>query len=165
MTGTADLVPSTNITVSVTWRAVSGDPQLACKIEVSEDGSQWVTLTENGFMVHAENFRYARYTFTVTGGYAEISGINYRMDVKRKTDHGQAWCSATDGGTGDLTGTWIPFNMEFTDIEDIEYATDSGKIAFLNFQDVPNPKGFRIYILNKQGARQDGWVSWSAYGV
>ena len=166
VTGDAEtLVPATNIIVTVSWRAIADNPSIACKIETSEDGETWETKAENALAVYAENFRYVRYTFTVTGGYAEISNINYRLDVKRKTDMGQAYCKATDGGTGNDTGTWIPFNKKFSDIENIEYATEHGKIAFLNFQDVLNPEGFRIYILDKNGVRQNGWVSWSAYGV
>ena len=114
----------------------------------------------------------------MTGGYAEISGIHYSINVKRKHDYGQAYCAATDNGAGwiseqatpMLTGTWIPFSTNFSDVSSIEYALQEnlavlGLTAFLVFEDVPDPQGFRIFIKDKNGVRQSGTVDWSAIGV
>ena len=175
------LVAATNITVTVTWKAVAGNPSISCKIETSADGEDWTVLTNSGFMAFGENFRYCRYTFTVTNGYVSISNINYRMDVKRKTDFGRVQCNSSDNGDGwiseastpMLTGTWVPFSTDFVDVESLPRPNivklngqvDETLTAFIVFEDVPKPQGFRIFVKDINGDRASALVDWAAYGV
>lgn len=168
-------VPSTSITVTVTSQPLEGNPQISCKIEVSSDMIEWREMADGSFQTYASSFRYVRYTFTVTGGMAAISAINYRLDVKKQSDFGAVFSSATDNGEGfvsvdetpDLYGTWVPFLVSFTDIQSgpIVFCNEEGKTAYVNFKDVLHPEGFRVYVLDKNGQRVDGQVSWSAFGV
>ena len=132
-------------------------------------------MADGSFQTYASSFRYVRYTFTVTGGMAAISAINYRLDVKKQSDFGAVFSSATDNGEGftsvdatpDLYGTWVPFLVSFTDIQSgpIVFCNEEGKTAYVNFKDTLHPTGFRVYVLNRNGQRVDGQVSWSAFGV
>lgn len=168
-------VPSTSITVTVTSRPLEGNPLISCKIEVSSNRVDWREMADGSFQTYASSFRYVRYTLTVTGGMAAISAINYRLDVKKQSDFGAVFSSATDNGEGfvsvdatpDLYGTWVPFLVSFTDIQSgpIVFCNEEGKTAYVNFKDTLHPTGFRVYVLNRNGQRVDGQVSWSAFGV
>lgn len=169
-------VPSTSINVTVSREVLEGNPSIACKIEVASEASgPWRVMAENAFQTYANSFRYVRYTFTVTGGMAAISNINYRLDVKKLSDFGSVQSNATDNGDGfedvdttpDLYGTWVPFTVAFTDIQSgpIVFCNEEGKTAYVNFQDVLHPEGFRVFVLDKNGNRVSGRVSWSAFGV
>ena len=168
-------VPSSRINVTVSSSTLEGDPRIACKIEVSSDKAVWRTVAENSLSSYASDFRFARYTFTITGGLLLITNINYRLDVKKKTDFGNLISRATDNGDGfisaedtpELYGTYIPFGAKFVDVQAGPNATcsEAGKTAYVNFTDVPHPEGFRVYILDKNGQRVDGAVSWYAFGV
>ena len=170
------LVPSTKITVTISSRTLSGNPAFACKIEVSQDNATWRTISDNATVVFATQFRYVRYTITVTGGMTAISNINYSLDVKRKMDFGRIDVKATDNGTGwisetetpMLTGKWVDFNVNFIDVESLpkpNIVNNENLTAFTVFEDTENPKGFRIFVKDKNGNRADGTVDWAAYGV
>ena len=170
------LVPSTKITVTISSRTLSGNPAFACKIEVSQDNATWRTISDNATVVFATQFRYVRYTITATGGMAAISNINYSLDVKRKSDFGRVEVKTTDNGAGwtsesatpMLTGKWVPFNVGFVDVESLpkpNVVNDQNLTAFTVFEDVDSPKGFRIFVKDKNGNRAAGTVDWAAYGV
>ena len=171
------LVPATSITVTTTSRVLEGSPILSCKIEVkgeSED-DPWREMADGAFFTYATSFRYVRYTFTVTGGMLLLSNINYRLDVKKLSDFGSVYSKSTDNGAGfvdvDTTpmlyGTWVPFAVAFTDVQSgpIAFCNEQNKTAYVVFEDVLKPKGFRVFVLDKNGNRTSGQVSWSAHGV
>ena len=168
-------VPSTSITVTVSKIVIEGNPQLGCRIEVSSDMDEWREVAKNGFSTYASSFRYVRYTFTVTGGMLYITSINYRLDVKKRSDFGSVYSGKDDNGEGFISvdetpylyGTWVPFVVAFTDIQSgpISFCNEKGKTAYVNFKDVLHPTGFRVYLLDDNGNRVDGQVSWSAFGV
>ena len=163
------------ITVTVSSRVLEGSPTVSCKIEVSSDKNAWREMADGAFSTYATAFRYVRYTFTVTGGLLAISNINYKLDVKKLSDFGSVYSNATDNGDGfvdvDTTpmlyGTWVPFLVAFTDVQSgpIAFCNEHDKTAYVTFEDVLHPSGFRVYVLDKNGNRTSGQVSWSAFGV
>ena len=173
------LIPSTKIMVTVSQDVLEGTPSMTCKIEVSEDGKVWRVAMENGLEVYEKNFRFIRVTFTWSGGLVSVGNINVRCDVKRKTDFGKAYCAANDNGEGwvsqqatpMLTGTWIPFNVDFVDVESlpkpniVNDTSEGGLTAYTVFEDVHEPAGFRVFVLDKNGNRASATVDWAAYGV
>lgn len=171
------LVPATTITVTTTSRVLEGSPVLSCKIEVKGEGEDdsWREMADGSFFTYATSFRYVRYTFTVTGGILLLSGINYRLDVKKLSDFGSVYSKSTDNGDGfvdeDTTpmlyGTWVPFSVSFTDVQSgpMAFCNEQNKTAYVVFEDVLKPKGFRVFVLDKNGNRTSGQVSWSAHGV
>ena len=169
------MVPATMITVTFTQSILEGDPLRSCKIEISSDGVSWRTAADDATSCYGAGFRYVRYTVTVTGGILVIHSLNYRLDVKKLSDFGTKYCVATDNGevfidkttTPELYGTWVDFNVAFTDVQSgpIVFCNEEGKTAYCSFVDTLSPKGFRAYVLDKNGNRVSGQVSWSAYGV
>jgi hypothetical protein len=67
-----------------------------------------------------------------------------------------------------LTGKWVDFNVNFIDVESLpkpNIVNNENLTAFTVFEDAENPKGFRIFVKDKNGNRADGTVDWAAYGV
>lgn len=171
------LVPATSITVTTTSRVLEGSPILSCKIEVKGENEDdpWREMADGAFFTYATSFRYVRYTFTVTGGMLLLSNINYRLDVKKLSDFGSVYSRSTDNGAGfvdvDTTpmlyGTWVPFSVSFTDVQSgpMAFCNEQDRTAYVVFEDVLKPKGFRVFVLDKNGNRTSGQVSWSAHGV
>lgn len=170
------IIPSTKITVTVSRTVLEGNPNLTCKIETSLDNNAWVVAAANAFEVYATNFRYVRYTFTVAGGLLQIRNINYRLNIKRKTDFGTVSVAATDNGAGYpgdpmQIGKQVLFNTSFTDINGAPVCTivnnDSASplTPYTVFVDTLNPVGFRVFVLDKNGNRAAATVSWMVQGV
>lgn len=170
------VIPSTKITVTVSHTVLEGNPNLTCKIETSLDNSTWTEAATNAFEVYATNFRYVRYTFTVTGGLLQIGNINYSLNIKRKTDFGTVSVTATDNGAGYpgdsmQIGKQVLFNTSFTDVNGAPVCTivnnDSANplTPYSVFVDTLNPTGFRVFVLDKNGNRAAATVSWMVQGV
>lgn len=170
------IIPSTKITVTVSRTVLEGSPNLTCKIETSLDNNEWVVAAANAFEVYATNFRYVRYTFTVAGGLLQIRNINYRLNIKRKTDFGTVSVAATDNGAGYpgdpmQIGKQVLFNIPFTDVNGAPVCTIVNNNSanpltpYTVFVDTLNPTGFRVFVLDKNGNRAAATVSWMVQGV
>lgn len=170
------LIPSTVIQVTIDSRTLKGEPVFSCKIETSQDAEEWITIAEDALMVHAGEFRYVRYTIGLSGGVVSIANINYKLDVKRKTDFGHIKSFATDNGEGYvddqttpmLKGTWVPFNVDFADVSSLpkpNVVNHPELVAYTVFEDVLYPQGFRLFVLDTNGNRVTAEVDWAAYGV
>ena len=170
------IIPSCNYTITMGYRVLSGNPTIACKIEISEDNKVWDVASDNAFSVFVTQFRYSRFTITVTGGYIEINSILIDLNVKQLTDYGRVECKATDNGEGwvseqetpMLTGTWVEFKRDFVDVQSLpkpNVVNQQDYEAFIVFEDVINPKGFRIFVKDKNGSRVTAMVDWTAMGV
>ena len=169
-------IPSCNYTITLGYRVISGDPNIECKIEISSDNKVWETASDNAFSVFVTQFQYSRFTISVTGGYIEISSILVDLNVKQLTDYGRIECRATDNGEGwvseqqtpMLTGTWVAFKRDFVDVQSLpkpNVVNHQEYTAFTVFEDVINPKGFRIFVKDKNGSRVTATVDWTAMGV
>ena len=176
------LIPSSKISVAISSKALAGSPKTSCKIETSLDGVTWNVEVENATTVFAKEFRYSRYTIDVVGGYVSISKISVDLNIKKLSDFGQVLCKATDNGAGFvsetatpmLTGKWVDFNVNFVDVQsfprpnvvlDGDNANQQGYTAFIVFEDVIRPKGFRVFVKDKNGNRVTALVDWAAMGV
>lgn len=179
------VVPSSNLTVTLTWQKVRKtlpEPIITCQIETSLDGESWNLVSDNAFQVYATQFQYTRITLTVKGSYIKISQIYIDLNVKKLTDYGRTTCYAADNGEGwesyettpMLTGTWIPFKVDFVTVQSlprpniVDKGNSEGYIAYTVFDGSIgnlNPKGFRVYVLDKNGKRVTAEVDWVAYGV
>ena len=170
------LIPSTVITVTIDSVTLAGDPNIHCQIETSQDAEEWFVVAEDAFQAHAGEFQYVRYTISCTGGIISISNINYKLDVKRKSDFGHVRSNAGDNGAGYvndqstpmLKGTWVPFSVDFSDVSSLpkpNVVNHPEYTAYTVFEDVLYPKGFRVFVLDKNGNRVTADVDWSAFGV
>lgn len=170
------IIPSCNYTITLGYRVIAGNPTIECKIEISEDGEVWDTASDNAFMVFVSQFQYSRFTIIVSGGYIEINSILVDLNVKQLTDFGRVECKATDNGEGwiseqetpMLTGTWVAFKRDFVDVQSLpkpNVVNQEDYTAYTVFEDVINPKGFRIFVKDKNGSRVTAMVDWTAMGV
>lgn len=170
------IIPNCNYKLTMTSRTLSGTPDISCKIEVSLDGKVWDVASDNAFSVYVTQFRYSRFTISVSGGYVEISDITVDLNAKQISDYGRVECRADDNGDGwvsetatpMLTGTWIPFNRDFVDVQSLpkpNVVNNSDYTAFTVFEDVINPTGFRVFVKDKNGTRVTATVDWIAMGV
>ena len=169
------VVPSSSITITPTYKALKGSPNISCKIETSQDGNTWDLVSDNALVVYATSFRYTRFTITVTGGYISLSKIVADLSIKKLSDYGRVECLSTDNGEGFisesqtpmLTGTYVPFHVLFTDVQSgpMVTARNTDYKAYIAFEDVLHPEGFRIFVKDKNGNRVSDTVDWVAYGV
>ena len=170
------LIPSSNIHVTLGYETIRGNPDITCKIEVSQDGSEWVVVSDNAFNVYTTQFRYSRITLTITGGYISINSLLIDLNVKQITDGGRVECKATDNGEGwvseqetpMLTGTWVAFTRSFVDVQSLpkpNVVNHQDYTAYTVFEDVINPTGFRIFVKDANGNRVTAFVDWFAMGV
>jgi len=95
-------------------------------------------------------------------GIIRINNVRFRLDVKQKTDQGQADVFASDSG-----GTEVLLNKSFIDLDAVvatPKAVDA-KIAVTQFDDVGNPDRFKVLVFDRAtGNRVDATISWQARG-
>ena len=157
----------TKITVTKTAQIVHGSVVLICNLKISADGSTWTDLGDV-WSAYGVSFRYVRVTITATpdGGsndLIQLIELRFRLDSKLKNDAGSATCSASDTG-----GTQVNFNAAFVDVQSITLTPASGgsaRYALYDFEDTPNPVGFKILLYDASGNRVSGTCSWSVKGV
>lgn len=171
-------VPSCNLKVTITSKTikkdstVAGSPIFKCKIEVGKlesDGKtiNWTVANPDGFSAYVSDFQYSRVTITVTHGYVEISNILIDLNIKKLTDFGRHPIKADDFAT--TQGTFIPFAVNFTAVQSLPIPRVVGYpdyTAHVNFDGSQiNPKGFYVYVMDKDGNPKTAEVEWVAYGV
>jgi len=112
------------------------------------------------------NFRYVKIKIDVTSAtgidLVRFNSLRLRLDVKLKTDQGNATAAA-----GDVSGTQVNFNVPFVDVESIQVTPKgTGAVnAVYDFVDAPNPTDFSVYLFDSAGARVSGDFSWTTRGV
>lgn len=128
------VLASSKVSISYTGTTVSGNPSVVCNVEVSNNGSTWVSHP-NTTDLFVTNFRYVRVELLVTGDdkslYA-IDSLTCRADAKQITDSGSLSCLSTD-----TLGTIFNFNKEFIDVVSLT-ATANGTTpitAVYDYQD------------------------------
>jgi len=156
---------SSMITIDVTIGDYVGSAvELSYDIAVSQDGSNW-TIHEGAQSVYETNFRYVRITVHFNSdddkSVIALKTLSVKLDSKRKRDSGMVTVNADD-----TNGTWVSFNESFTDVESITLTPQStdNLTAVYDFDDVPNPAGFSVYLFDQNGNRVSGKVSWQAVG-
>ena len=128
-----------------------------------KDTDPWID-TGGVWEVAGKNFRYikVRINTLAESHLIHMTKLHFRVYVKTVGDSGTALCKASD-----VKGTWVNFNYAFAKVLGIT-VTPKGtepRYAVYDFDDVPNPKGFSIYLYDMQGNRVDGECSWIARGV
>lgn len=158
------VIASSKVTVTPTYATIFGSATVAENLKVSADGSTWTDLG-NVNQAFATNFRYIKYRITVTSSGGDdivaINALNFRIDVKQKSDSGMATVSSADSG-----GTTVNFNASFIDVSSITVSPQGTTAlrAVYDFVDTPNPTSFKILLYDSAGNRTSGTVSWSARG-
>lgn len=160
-------IAGVKITATRTEQVVAGAVTVTPTISVSNTSGTGPWTNYAGVdSVYATQFRWVkiRYDFASAGGddILRISALNLRLDSKLRNDFGTGTANAAD-----TTGTVVNFNIQFIDVQAISVtpATTQAYLAVYDFQDVPNPTSFRVYMFDAAGTRVSGNFSWSARGV
>lgn len=159
------MLPSSNVRVSLGASVVSGLPIYTVDLAVSADAQNWTDYHDSA-SVYVSNFRYVRVTINITGTAGSdilcLNNLSVRYEVKQKADGGNVNCSASD-----TNGTPVTFNLQFLEVKSITLTAGGSTPCFAtyDFTWTPAPTGFAIMLFDLNGNRISGPVSWSAKGV
>lgn len=139
-----------------------------------------ITQTGKSFFRFGTNFRRVKYRTIINstnGKYRKITSLNLKLDTKILNDTGVGTANASDSG-----GTQVNFvpnpdgSTKFVDVQGIN-VTPNGSgtntnnvsvtaiIAVVDFQDVPNPTGFKVLLFDTDGLRVTGNFTWQCRGT
>ncbi len=129
------IISTSNITVNFSKVAVAGAVSIVTKIEVSDDNTNWVLVTDNDTAGIANTFRYIRIRLSASGtdvSVCRISNLSVKLDAKLKSDSGNVSALSTD-----TAGTVANFTKEFLDVTSITVSPNSTTpvTAVYDFQD------------------------------
>jgi hypothetical protein len=159
-----------NTIVTITWNTIEYTPlwamNIVVRMQVSNDNTTWSAWTE-GASQYFKQLRYLNIQLVFTAEndkcFIELYNLTISLNVKRENDGGEVNAVATDVG-----GTVVTFNKPFKDIESITCTTKSTTepyIVIFDFQDIPNPPNFKVYVFDTMGARVTKVVDWKVRGV
>lgn len=156
------VLPSTTVTVTLDHERV-GAGGFQIDISISEDGTNYTTYNDTS-KVTASNFRYVKVKVSFIGSVNDafiINTMEVKLDSKIKSDNGKGTSSSSD-----TTGTTVYFNKSFVDVVNITITPlgTTRKTFACDFEDIPNPTFFKVYIYDMNGNRITSDFTWSAEG-
>lgn len=158
--------PSTIVNITWNYYLIVGNTTIGVTSRVSADGTNW-SAPFNGQTVFATNVRYIEVTLNFTSldekSFVAISELKVSLAVKQEIDSGTVFALATD-----VNGTVITFNKSFKDVNSITVATKSLEQPFTvihDFNDIPNPVNFTVYVYDSTGNRVSERVDWKVRGI
>lgn len=160
------VITSTNIRVTLDSTAVVGAATLAVQISTRKALTDpWTDFPVDMNPVFASDFRYVKVTVNISKdavddtSFVELREINTVLSRKLKPDSGSVFVAANP--------TWVPFNIPFVDVRSINATPqgDTSLVATTDFDDVPNPTGFKVWLFDNSGNEATGVVRWTARGV
>lgn len=156
------VLASSLVTLNLAYTTLYGTPNVVTLVSLSQDGITYIDYPGQD-RVYGSAFRYVKINISVTGPDAAIgiSNLDVKLDSKAKADSGLGNAVSTD-----VNGTPVLFNKTFIDITAITVTPQgtSPVIAIYDFEDVPNPVGFTVYMYDTNGVRVNGAFSWSVRG-
>ena len=124
------------------------------------------TSVQNMNTLQGNNFRYVQVElaaiFFSGRGLYRMTDLVVTFSVREGSDSGVADVLATDAA-----GTLVPFNKTFLDATQptVTPIGAAARLATVDFDDVPNPTEFRVYLYDLTGARVSGKIKWTTTGV
>jgi len=158
-----------NIIVNVTYvkEQFTGttDVTVVVKMDSSLNGTVW-TGEVVGVSQFFPAFRYLRIKMEFTAPNSDsmiaISSFKAAINVKREMDSGTVSVLASD-----TTGTQVNFTKPFRDVDSVTGEAQSTEPVdvVVDFVDIPDPVGFKLFAFNGFGQRVDSQVYWKARGI
>lgn len=156
------IIPLAQITLTPDVTILDGSPVASYTVSYSDDD---VTYTDEiGTTASGINFRYVKVLVSVSApsfsDLLRINNLNLRVDVKRITDDGKDVSLAVGAKT-------VLFNASFIDVNSIQVTPNSSAqlTATVDFNDVPNPTSFDVYIYDVNGVQVANDFFWTARGA
>lgn len=193
------IIPTSKITITPIKTTMEGNPIIKCFITTSQDGETWeewsesfqvyainfqyvkyrIEVTDGIVAFHNINYKLdmqRKQDFLTTMVYASdcYSEVVYFEDEDENPILGEDGYPMIDHENSvrkdnSEMGTWVPFNIKFTDVEVPISAEPVDKATGLNpmvvFEDVVNPQGFYLSLWSKKGEPMNGKIQWFALGV
>ena len=154
------------IKVSYTTTAITGTATVSPRLYWKQNsGDPWTAGTAGEASQFATNFRYVRVVLTITGAsnlaLLRVSGVTATIETKKQTDAGEGTI------TNATNGLVVNFVLDFVDVLSINVTpmTTSARFAVVDFNDVPNPTSFTVFLYDTSGTKQTGNIRWTATGV
>ena len=161
-----DVIKDVIVTVKYNFRQI--DPANPVNIVVqsawSVDNVNWTMQPSANLFI--EQFRYFAFQFLFFGNdkaMIELFNVSVVVSVKREIDGGSILASKDDAA-----GTVIYFNKPFKDVESITVtpkSTVEPLMAIYDFQDVPDPTFFKVFVFDTTGIRVSATIDWKARGI
>jgi len=136
------------------------------KMATSLDGVSYSAFT-SGASQFLSTLRYLKFRLEFTGSSTkalmEIFNVVISLNVKRENDGGEVEALLTDVG-----GTDVFFNKPFKDVESLTATAKSTTepfVVIINFNDIPSPTEFQVFVFDTTGNRVSKTVEWKARGV
>lgn len=159
-----------NTIVTISWNTVFWTPNDAVnvivKMAVSDDGVTYTSFNA-GTSQYFRTVRFLKFRLEFTAAndkaFIELYNLTISLNVKRENDGGEVNALSTDSG-----GTTVLFNKPFKDIESITATTKSPTEPFVvifDFNDIPNPTFFKVFVFDTMGARVTRMIDWKARGI
>lgn len=156
------LIPSTKVNVTLaSTDVVAGVTSEITLSTRQNEGDAWTNHPAGQTQVFATNFRYVKVKVVYTSdgsAFLDEQDIKTVLSTKIRNDSGRVSVASNP--------TTVNLNVDFVDVESIT-ATPQGttaKLAMVDFDDVPNPTQFDVYLFNADGTPATGDVRWSARG-
>jgi len=157
-----------NVILSVSWQTdlISGSFLYALEVSTSLDGTNYTTPPSTNQSTYVPSLRWAKVKITFEGSddkaFMAFYHLVVSLNVKRENDAGFGYAVAAD-----VNGTPVRFNKAFVDVEGITVTPLTTKALFtiFDFDDVPNPTGFSVYLFDNAGVRYSENFRWNARGI
>ena len=136
----------------------------------TNDGVEQTGTSFSRFGTQFQRVKYEVKETSTNGKYRKITSINCKLDTKILNDTGIGSCTANQS---DNNGKEIDFNVDFVDVQgiavtpngagtNIDGDTTKKLIAVVDFQDVPNPTSFKVFLFDLDGYPKGGKFTWQA---
>lgn len=142
------------------------DVVVAIKMATSTDGSSYTSFVA-GASQFIPTMRYLKFRLEFaaasTKALIEVFNVTTFLDVKRENDGGEINALSSDSG-----GTTVNFTKAFKDVESITATAKSVTepfIVIIDFDDIPNPTFFKVYVFDTTGNRVTHIIEWKARGI
>jgi hypothetical protein len=164
-----------NVIATITWNTIVYVPIFSVNVVVkmrvattmTAGTPDWIGGYTTGASQYFRAVRYLqlRLEFTAENNKAliELYNLTTSLAAKRENDGGEVNALSTDAG-----GTTVNFTKPFKDIESLTCTTKSTTEPFIvifDFNDIPNPTFFKVFVFDTMGARVTKIVDWKARGI
>jgi hypothetical protein len=157
------VIPSTRVRVTLAATAIVGTVNAEITISTKETLAEaWTDFPAGQSQVFATQFRYVKvqvdYTAQDDKSFIEARELRTVLSTKIKNDSGVVQVDANP--------TTVNFNVDFIDVQGLTLTPQGtqSRNAVYDFQDVPNPTSFDVYLFDDQGNPVTGEVRWTARG-
>ena len=162
-------VEFSNTIISLDWRFENVVPSFIFGTQTQYAGADGVwsaVFTTPTIFASKARHVYVKFTFSASDFRALMmfKSFTISMYVKRENDGGNFVIPTPPTAGGDFV-SFKKTNFKFIESITVTPETDIEAYAVYDYDAVPNPLGFKVFLFNNTGARIGGPISWKARGI